>query len=137
MNPQTITALAGLVVFYLTPVLQGIPLLAEAPDALHFVLEGIRHAVTGSLILLVGYFSPSVQERIGKLISPIIAHLESNRSGQSNLDLRKLAIEMVKKHASELGLLGWVFKIPFLGNWIAGSQIDAAASGVKRALKTN
>jgi len=135
MNPQTITAIAGLIIYYVTPVITGLPFFAEAPDALHFVIEALRDLIVAALILMTSMFSPIVQERIGRLANPIIAHLEQNRAGHSNLDLRRLAVELLQQQASQLGIWGLIFKIPIIGNWFAGGQIDAAASGVKKAMQ--
>lgn len=136
MNPQTITALAGLVIYYAGPWITGLPFFAEAPDAAHFAIEALRDVIVGALILLTGMFSPTVQERIGRVAAPIIAHLEDTRAGRSNLDLRKLAVDLLKDQASQLGVWGLIFRLPIIGSWFAGAQIDAAASGVKKAIKT-
>lgn len=135
MSIQRLTAIAAIIVGFLAPHIKEIPLFADA-ETLGLVLKGLEYIILSLMVGLLAWFDPAVQERIGRLVNPIIAHWEERRAGRTNPDLRSLAVKMVVENAGELGRLGWILKIPIIGKWLAGSQIDAAASGVKKALKT-
>lgn len=136
MSPSNLTAIATIIVGFIAPYVTEY---VQSPEIVQFLLDGLHKVI---LALAVGVFawvgSTPYNERVTRIVSAVIRYVEDKRDtskpdDEQNLELRKLAIEIIKGEigASSLGWRGLILKVPVLGQWLIGRMVDGAASGVK------
>lgn len=136
MSPSNLTAIATIIVGFIAPYITEY---IQAPDVAQFVLDGLQQIILAAAVAVFAWVgSTPYNERVTRIVSAVIRYVEDKRDAskpedEQNLELRKLAIEIIKGEigASSLGWRGLILKVPILGQWLIGRMVDGAASGVK------
>lgn len=142
MNPNQIKSVAAVLIGLIAPYITKIPIFEGQPDMLQFVLDALQSVTIAGVIAVVGWVSNTEWgESFNRVVLATVRHLEETRAGSSKLDLRNLAITIIKNEIFASGTGSWwrrlLLKVPVIGSWIIGSAVDKAASGVKTTVKAN
>lgn len=131
MSPSNLTAIATILVGFIAPYITEY---VGDPAAAQFFIDGAQKTILALAVLVFSWVgSTPYNERVTRIVAAVVRYLEDQRGASSNLNLRNMAIDIIKGEiaASNLGWRGLILKVPVLGDWLLGRMVDGAASGVK------
>ena len=94
MSPSNLTAIATIIVGFIAPYITEY---IQAPDVAQFILDGLHQIILAIAVAVFAWVgSTPYNERVTRIVSAVIRYLEDKRDGQSNAEIRNLAIEIIK-----------------------------------------
>jgi len=133
-----ITAIVGFLISLISLGLSNSDLLAAHPEWTAAILQSAQPVLLALVSAAVAFLSSKTWwEKFNRILTAVIAYVESTYSGHPNSALRAKAIEEILFAIpnSNLGWRGRILRTPLLGKWIIGLLLDRLASSTTAVMK--